>query len=188
MNTYKTKPALVIFALLAMNSVTVAWAKNETATAKEPVVVTLTQKRIVVDAKGNEKKEDAPKVKPGDLLEYSVVYHNRSKQAISGLKASLPIPAGLVYVKQSAKPALVQATTDGISYGNEPLLRTEKDKAGNEQQVEVPYVEYRSLRWEVGNLEASKQVSVSARVRVVELAKSPEELVAKPSATPLLKK
>lgn len=188
MNIDKTKQALVIFALLAMTSIiSVAWAKDESATTGKDVVVTLTQKRIVVDAKGKERREDATKVKPGDVLEYSAVYRNRSKQNIAGLAALLPVPVGSTYVKQSAKPATAEVTADSVQYATEPLFRVEKDPAGKEQQVEVPYIEYRGLRWKVGDLAANQQVTVSARVRVVELPKSPEELVAKPPATPLLK-
>lgn len=181
------KQALIILALLTMTHVTVAGAKDKAAVSeKDPVVITLTLKRIVTDAKGQETREDAPKIKPGDVLEYSAVYRNRGKQAVTGVKALLPIPKGLIYVKQSAKPLPVEATADGVKYAAEPLMRTEKDQTGKEQQVEVPYVEYRSLRWEVGELSAGKKVEVSARMKAGELPQSPEELVAKP-ATPLAK-
>jgi len=181
------KQTLIILALLTMTHVTVAQAKDKAVVSeKDPVVITLTLKRIVTDAKGQETREDAPKIKPGDVLEYSAVYRNRGKQAVTGVKALLPIPKGLVYVKQSAKPLPVEATADGVKYAAEPLMRTEKDQTGKEQQVEVPYVEYRSLRCDVGELSAGKKVEVSARMKAGELPKSPEELVAKP-ATPLAK-
>lgn len=156
-------------------------------TGKEPVTIALSMKQVVVDAKGNETLQDAPRIKPGDLVEYTAVYRNRSKQGISGLNASLPVPLGLEYVKQSAKPLPVMVTTDGVKFAAEPLMRTVKDQAGKEQQVEVPYSEYRNLRWEVGNLDAGKRVVVSARMRVIALPKTPEELVTKP-ATPVLVK
>jgi len=154
------------------------------AQQKDAVTIELTMKRVVTDAKGNEILEDVPRIKPGDLVEYTAVYRNRSKQSISGLKGSLPVPLGLEYVKRSARPSSVLATTDGVNYAVEPLMRTIKDKDGKDQRVEVPYPEYRNLRWEIGNLDAGKKAAVSARMRVIALPKSPEELVVRP-ATPV---
>jgi len=168
---------VVMIALLAMNT-TVALAKDAPATKpKDPLLITLTQKRIVTDAKGNEKSEEVPKVKPGDVIEYTAVYHNRGSAAITGLNASLPIPKGLVYIPKTAKPATALATANGTKYSAIPLMRTEKTKEGTEKTVEVPYAEYRSLRWEVGTLNANQQVTVSARARVESAVKAPEELV-----------
>lgn len=152
------------------------------AQQKGPVTIELTMKRVITDAKGNEIVEDAPRIKPGDLVEYTAVYRNRSKQSISGLKGSLPVPLGLEYVKRSARPSSALASTDGVNYAAEPLMRTIKDKAGRDQQVEVPYSEYRNLRWEIGDLDAGKKSVVSARMRVIALPKSPEELVSKPAS------
>lgn len=148
------------------------------------VTIELTMKRVITNAKGNEILENAPRIKPGDLVEYTAVYHNRSKQRISGLKGSLPVPLGLEYIKRSARPSSVLATTDNGNYVAEPLMRTIKDKVGRDQQVEVPYQEYRNLRWEIGDLDAGKKSVVSARMRVIALPQSPEELVFNPT-TPL---
>jgi len=196
MNINKINPALagngqtarffIFCALISVLSIGTAIAGAPRANAgKEPVTITLSMKQVVVDAKGNETLKDAPRIKPGDLVEYTAVYRNRSSQGVSGLKASLPVPVGLEYVRQSAKPALVMATTDGVQFAAEPLMRTVKDQAGQDRQVEVPYSEYRNLRWEVGNLDAGKRAVVSARMRVIALPKTPEELVKKP-ATPVL--
>jgi uncharacterized repeat protein (TIGR01451 family) len=165
-----------------------AWAESaQKKTENEPVTVTLTLKRVVISANGKEKLEDAPKIKPGELLEYRAVYQNKSKTTIDGLTASLPVPVGLEYVKQSGKPAGVLATADDIKYAPEPLMRSVKDENGKEQPAEIPYVEYRALRWEVGDLDAGKKVEVSARMRAGEPPKSPEELVNKPAVPMLVK-
>jgi len=176
MNVIIVKQVLAVVLLVSVHSLT--WAKEEKA-SKSPLLITLSQKHIVVDAKGNETLENVTKVKPGDILEYSAIYHNRSKQALSGVKASLPVPKGLIYIKQSAKPSAVQASTDGVKYAAEPLKRMEKLPSGKEQEVDVPYAEYRGLQWQLGEFPANKQVTVSARMRVIETetAKSPEELV-----------
>ncbi len=179
----------VLCALISALSTSAAVAgAPQTNAGKEPVTITLSMKQVVVDAKGNETLKDAPRIKPGDLVEYAAVYRNRSSQGISGLKATLPVPVGLEYVRQTAKPAPVMATTDGVKFAVEPLMRTVKDQVGKEQLVEVPCSEYRNLRWEVGDLDAGKRVVVSARMRVIALPKTPEELVTKKPVTPILVK
>lgn len=177
-----------IFALAIFISLgSAAYAGNAQT---EPLAIQLTMKKIVTDSKGHENLVDAPSIKPGDLVEYTATYRNRSKKAISGLNGSLPIPQGLEYIKQSALPsATMQATADGVRFGVEPLMRSVRDKNSIEQQVEVPYSEYRSLRWNLGSLDAGKRTTVSARMRVVTLPKSPEELIEKPKTpNPLLGK
>lgn len=150
--------------------------------SKGPIVATLTLKKVEVNAiSGIETLVDAPKTKPGDLLEYSTVYRNRSSTAVQDLNASLPIPFGLEYVKNSAKPATgVLATIDNKKFEPIPLKRTVSGKNGKPSVIDVPLAEYRGLRWVVAKLDGGQKVEVSARMRVVEVAKTPEELVKKP--------
>ena len=178
----QANPRLIrVFTLFALFIFTNGFAYAGAGVAStEPLAIQLTMKKVVADAKGNEKLVEAPNVKPGDLIEYTATYRNRSKQAITGVNGSLPVPAGLEYVKQSAKPANALATADGSQFAAEPLTRKVKDKNGIEQTVEIPYAEYRSLRWDIGNLDAGKRSVVSARMRVAAPAPTPEALVSKP--------
>ena len=153
---------------------------------QEPLSITLSAQKVQKSADGKETLSKADKVAPDDLLEYSAVYRNRSKDSISGLNASLPIPFGMTYVAKSARPESVLASVDGVKFEAEPLMRTVKDKDGKEQQIAVPYSEYRNLRWAIGTMEGGKRLEVSARMRVNQLPKSPEELVKKP-AVPVTK-
>lgn len=178
-----SKHVMQIFTLLAAATVlNTGFAVAAPKADKQPVAITLTLKKIVVDAKGKETQQDAPKINPGDLLEYRAVYRNRSKQPISGLNASLPVPVGFEYVANTAKPLGALASVDNVKYEPVPLKRMVKDKAGASQQVDVPLIEYRSLRWAVNTLEAGKKTEVSARMRVIDIPKSPEELVKKPAS------
>jgi uncharacterized repeat protein (TIGR01451 family) len=164
----------------AANAQPKAATKNK---KQEPLLITLSTQKVQIGANGKETFSKADKVKPGDLVQYSAVYRNRSKNSIAGLKASLPIPFGMEYVEKSARPASVLATVDGVSYGSEPLVRSGKDKDGKDSQVTVPYSEYQGLRWEIGDLDAGKKIEVTARMRVNALPKSAAELVANPAAT-----
>lgn len=187
MNTRKFSAIFLPLTLFIALSTNVSAESSAKAGDKEAVVINLTLKRVVTDAKGKEKFEEAPKIKPGEVVEYRAVYRNKSKDTVKGLIASLPVPVGLEYIKQTANPNNVQATADGIKFEKEPLMRTVKDANGVEKQEEVPYIEYRSLRWDVGELGAGKKVEVSARMRASELPKSPEQLVTQPPASATVK-
>ena len=130
---------------------------------KKIVAVVLTQSKVVVSADGTEKLQDATSVKPGDVLEYKATYTNNTGKAVSGLVANLPIPEGLEYLPKSAKPGatLVKAATNNGVFAAEPLTHTVAGKTEF-----VPYGEYRSLRWTLGQLPANGVTAVSARAKV----------------------
>jgi len=134
------------------------------AAQKKTVAVVLTQSKVVKDAQGKEQLVDASSVKPGDIVEYRATYTNNTGKPVSGLVADLPIPEGLEYQPRSAKPgaSLVQAATKDAVFGPEPLMRK---TAGNKTEP-VPYADYRSLRWTLGQLPANGSTAVSARAKV----------------------
>lgn len=149
----------------ALGQFPVAHAQQAKAVAdrKEAVVIQLTQKRVVASPQG-EKLEDAASVKPGDVIEYRATYTNVSKQTVQGLVAKLPIPEGLEYLPKTAKPfnaSLQMAGRDG-QFGVEPLQR----KAADGSAQALPYTEYRTMRWSIGQLNAGASVVVSARAKV----------------------
>lgn len=133
------------------------------ADKKDAVLIQLTQKKVVSGAQG-ERLEEATSVKPGDVIEYRATYTNVSKQPVQGLVAKLPVPEGLEYLPKSAKPSnatLQMAGRDG-QFGVEPLQR----KAADGSVQTLPYTEYRTMRWSVGQLNAGASVVVSARAKV----------------------
>ena len=128
------------------------------------VSVVLTQSKVVKNAKGVEQLVAAPTVMPGDVIEYKATYKNNSAKPVTGLVANLPIPEGLEYLPKSAKPGatLVTVATKDSVYAVEPLMRKLPD--GN--VAPVPYVDYRALRWTLGQLPAGGEAAVTARARV----------------------
>jgi uncharacterized repeat protein (TIGR01451 family) len=121
---------------------------------------------VVLGANKKETFSSADKVKPGDMVEYRAQYVNVSKAVIKGVVATLPVPKSMEYVKDSARPALVSATLDGKLYEAAPLKRNIKDKAGKEVIQLVPLAEYRGLSWSLGEIQAGKSLTVSARMQV----------------------
>lgn len=147
------------------------------------IAVVLTQHKVVKNEKGEEQLVDAGSVKPGDVIEYRATYANKSAKAVTGLVGNLPIPEGLEYLPRSAKPgaALVKAAAaDGV-FASEPLLR----KLPGGKTEPLPYGEYRSLRWTLGQLPAGAVTAVSARARVEAVVpKAPTAPGAVPQASP----
>lgn len=155
-----------------------AQAAKATADKKEAVVIQLTQKRVVSGPQG-ERLEDMNSVKPGDVIEYRATYTNVSKLPVQGLVAKLPVPEGLEYLPKSAKPynaTLQMAGRDG-QFGVEPLQR----KAADGTVQPLPYNEYRTMRWNIGQLNAGASVVVSARAKVE--GATPPSVTATPAAS-----
>lgn len=135
------------------------------AQKNDPLAIELTAHKIV-SKEGKENKIAAEKAKPGDLVEYTAVYANKSSGGLRNLEPNLPIPQGTTYIADSAKPAPAQASLDGVAFKNLPIKRKVKTADGKEVEEVVPASEYRALRWFVGDLPAGKNVTVSARVKV----------------------
>ena len=140
-------------------------ARAAGAPAKELVEAHLRQFIVVTGADGKEEFREADSVRPGDILEYRVRYANRSGKSVGNFTATLPLPEQLEYVPKSATPGatLVQVATADNKYAAEPLMRT----APGKKAEPVPYAEYRSLRWNLGQLPADAVTEVAARARVV---------------------
>lgn len=155
--------------LCALLSVSLAHAEN--VAKKEIVEVTLQQFKVVKRGQA-EALEPVERVKPGEMIEYQAVYRNTSSRAVGQLQATLPVPANVEYLPNTAKPSAVQASVDGITYAPVPLRRSVKLPSGQTEMRDVPVVEYRSLRWSIGDLPANQKVTVSARMRLTPLVKT----------------
>lgn len=154
------KYALLLAVLLQMG---VAHADN--AAVKKDVEVVLQQFKVVKHATA-EVLDPVDKIKPGEVIEYQVVYQNTTTHLISNLQATLPIPKETEYLPNTAKPAGVLASLDGVNYAPVPLRRMVKSTSGKMVEQDVPVVEYRSLRWTLGDLSAKQKIMVSARMRL----------------------
>jgi uncharacterized repeat protein (TIGR01451 family) len=132
--------------------------------AKDDVTVKLTASKVALDKEGKEKLAAADEAKPGDLLQYEAVYRNESKAAVKGLEATVPIPAGLELLSDSAKPAGASASTDGKDFAAVPLMTK---PAGAEAAIPVPLAAYRALRWTIPQLAPGATARVTLRARVL---------------------
>lgn len=131
------------------------------------LVVNLVAQKVVIDKNGTEELVPAEQAKPGETLQYTATYHNQGKKPVRGLLATVPLPVGTVLVEGSARPPATAGSTDGKRFAPLPLTRKVKLPTGEQREVAVPLAEYRALQWRVDRLDGNKEVTVTARVRVV---------------------
>lgn len=137
--------------------------------AAEPLSATLEAHKVVLAANGKEQFVAAAEAKPGDVLEYRATYKNVSAKPLHAVMAMLPVPAsGVEYLFDSAAPAGAEASINGTQFAPAPLKRLVKLPDGRHQQQMIPAVEYRFLRWPLGDLPVGASKTVSARVRVID--------------------
>jgi hypothetical protein len=129
------------------------------------VVVTLKAQKVLQSG-GKEVLKVADRAFPGEIIQYDALYKNQSKSGVHNLQPTLPIPAGLEYLPETAKPAPSKASLDGKNFEPIPLMRQVTLADGATKQERVPYSEYRALRWELGDLDSGKAAGVSARARL----------------------
>ena len=129
------------------------------------VKVALTANKIVV-VNGKEQKEPGESAKPGELIEYVAEYRNTGKAPVTNVVATIPVPAGMEFVPETVQPQQVMASTDERTYAPVPLRRMVKGADGKMLEQIVPYSEYRSLRWSLGEIQGGGTKIVKARMKV----------------------
>ena len=131
------------------------------------VAVTLKAQKVLRSKDGKEVLQVADRAMPGEIIQYDALYKNQSNNSVRQLEPTLPIPAGLEYIADSAKPAPARASLDGKNFAPIPLMRQVTLPTGETTQEQVPFSEYRALRWELGELDAGKTALISARAKLV---------------------
>ena len=129
------------------------------------VKVVLTANKIVV-VNGKEQMAPSDKAKPGEVIEYVAEYRNTGKTAVTDVVATLPVPAGMEFLPDTAQPQQMMASTDEHNFAPVPLKRKVAGSDGRTVEQLVPYAEYRSLRWTLGKIPGGDSKSVKARMKV----------------------
>jgi len=137
----------------------------QVASAQNNVIVAMHAFKVVTTAAGT-KLVPTGAAQPGDTIEYQVTYSNNGTTLARDVLATLPVPtSGLVYIADSAMPAAVQASADGVNYALTPLTRT-VTRNGKAVVEAIPVTEYRFLRWKLGDIKPGKSSTVSSRMRL----------------------
>jgi uncharacterized repeat protein (TIGR01451 family) len=183
-------PACLTLLLTCLTPASVAAADADSAKTQSPIVVNLKQFKVILDAKGDAKYTDASLVLPGDLLEYQATYTNRGTVPLT-VTATLPVPEAVEYIKDSAKakPTLAHsvALKDSV-FAQEPLTRKVAANGASALMQQVPYAEYRFVRWDLGRLAPGATAEVSIRAQVGQNLNSEDSSSGKVSAEPAAKK
>ena len=154
---------------IAMGAVVLALLAAPAALAQagqEPLESRLAARKVVV-ANGRESFVEAGTAKPGDVIEYVATYRNTGKDTITGLQATMPIPPQTEFIPGTAAPARARASLDGRDFADIPLKRTSM-RDGRQVEENVPYRDYRYLRWFAADLGGGKMLAFKARVRVID--------------------
>ena len=149
--------AIATFAWLSMPALADGEAANQVEAKLSASIVRMVGNKEVLAL--------ADKAKPGDVIEYSVVYRNASKP-VKGVLATLPVPQGMEYIAGSAAPKTATASLDGNTFAAIPLKRQVKLADGKTLEQLVPYSDYRFLQWKLGDMANKASFKVSARMRV----------------------
>ena len=155
--TFSQAIAAIAFALLSMPALADGEAANEVEAKLSASIVRMVGNKEVLEL--------ADKAKPGDVIEYSVVYRNPSKP-VKGVLATLPVPQSMEYIAGSAAPKTATASLDGNTCAAIPLKHQVKLADGKTVEQLVPYNEYRFLQWKLGDMPNKASFKVSARMRV----------------------
>ena len=150
----KVSSAKVILAMLALS-----------LSAKAEVKVTLVANKVM-KSNGTEVQLSGQTAKPGDTIEYVADYRNTDKSNVRNVVATLPVPAGMEYLPDTESPRPALASTDGAHFSAIPLKRTVRNATGQPKEELVPYSEYRTLRWNLGEISGGGSKTVKARVKV----------------------
>lgn len=105
-------------------------------------------------------------IRPGDVLQYELVYKIKGQDKVLELLAQLPVPEGMEYVPNSAKPLKVLGSLDGIDFSAVPLPDKVTLVDGRELSENIPTVKYRTLGWAMRGLAPGDEFTVSARLKV----------------------
>lgn len=161
------KPVSVLVGIGVMVSgLTWADARRPHA-ATTDLAISLTARKVVLQANGREQLQPAERAFPGEVIQYDARYENRSTDRLNNVSPTLPIPKGMVFVPDSAQPVPAEASLDGRKFAPIPLKRKVVTATGQVREETVAPTEYRALRWRLGVMAAGAQAVVSARTQLV---------------------
>lgn len=126
------------------------------AQPESPLEVNLVVLKPSLSPEGKETLVPSPEAEPGQTLVYRVTYTNRGKSELGEVVASVPVPAGLVFVEDSAKPAPARASVDGKTF-----FDVAQPPAG------VLPAAWKVVRWNPRDLPPGAEFVVEIRARVL---------------------
>jgi uncharacterized repeat protein (TIGR01451 family) len=127
--------------------------------------------KIILDKENREIAVPAEQVFPRDTIEYTLRYWNAGTASASGVNLTGPIPAGTVYLDETATAIEgihpLFSIDDGKSYQEAPVTYVVLNKQGKEERRIATPDMITHIKWEMdGILDIGQEVTVSYRVQV----------------------
>jgi uncharacterized repeat protein (TIGR01451 family) len=157
---------LVIAVLVALLVLPLAaWAQPKVS------ISIVAEKEAVVAENGKKVKKmvKARDIMPGEVITYTLNYHNAGNETATNVVISDPIPAGTSFIPGSASEEgdLAFSIDQGKSFNKPTLLTYEVKTASGEKEKKVASPEdYTNIQWIVASVPAGVKGSVSFRVKV----------------------
>jgi uncharacterized repeat protein (TIGR01451 family) len=131
----------------------------------------MSARKIVVDRENREVAVPAEEVYPEDTVEYILKYYNSGNSTATGVELTGPIPAGTVYIEETATANEdchpLFSIDDGKTYQEAPVTYTVTNPDGEEVEKKAPPHMITHIKWSVkSGIEVDQFVKVSYRVQV----------------------
>jgi len=151
---------------------------NKAVAADKPLMGTMKSFLVEVDEEGEEVLTETDQVKPGQVIEYALIYGNVTDGNLTDVKIVGPIPTGTVYMADTAEveDELEDDIEDeivpsfsidgGVLFKPEPVLYTVKQADGTEVEHTATPDMYTHVQWTVQNLLAQQKITLKYRVKV----------------------
>lgn len=123
-------------------------------------------KVVLVDKK--EQLVPAESVMPGDVIEYQLTYNNQTGGGITNLRPILPIPDGMIFIEQTAKPGIhaVSISNDQV-FQVPPIVREITLPNGSKGKIKADAKEYRYIQWLQESMAKGDTKVFKARMRII---------------------
>jgi len=131
----------------------------------------MTAMRIVHDEEKGEVAVPAEKVYPNDTVEYTLRYMNSGTATAAGIDLVGPVPAGTVYIDETATDTAgihpVYSIDEGKTWHEAPVWYEAVDEEGNVVRKKATPDMITHVKWSMaGQLQVGEEVNVSYRVHV----------------------
>ncbi|MDD3887100.1 MAG: hypothetical protein PHI35_09525 [Victivallaceae bacterium] len=130
------------------------FAAAQQAWADEPrIALTVNGEKEVAQIRNGKKtvsKAPMDKIKSGDILVYTITYHNTGKSVARDVTVVDPVPANTVYLPGSAAgkdTKILFSINGGTTYHEPPVMRKSLDTAGREITAPAPPELYTHIQW-----------------------------------------
>ncbi len=129
------------------------------------------QKEITVTAGGKQVKKmvEAKKFQPGEVIIYTLSYHNSGTEIARDVVISDPIPAGTSFIPGSASETgdLNYSIDKGKTFKKATMLTYEiKNRDGKMEKRVATAEEYTDISWTLASVPAGGKGTVSFKVKV----------------------